>query len=471
MRGRAKIVAMAASLAVLAGAWFLAESMARDQVEEEKAAAEPEEIRLSIGTAEELRGLSWNHNGEAISLVRDGETAAWVNEIDEDCPIDQAAVEPLVKAAADVKAGVAISNVTDFEQYGLAEPAMTVTVTAADRTITYDIGGQTLNGECYVRVDGSDTVYTETGVLLSAFEVSMDQLLAMETAPEDMGEVTALSVKTDVAEYELRYTEESTGQWNSGAYNWFVTQGEDRFPLTADRARELYGIVTEITFTELVEWHGGGLAEYGLDAPQGRAAVTYTAENGAEKSFALEFGEYTGSHVYVRIEGSDRIYTVAGTVLDRLMYPDWKAMMPLDVFPADLTSVTGARILLGGHTYDVEIITEEEPPAEGDGGTAETVTCYVSNGWTLDFQAAEAWFEMLTALEAESTAVEVEGREELLNVTLLRDDETRPEVTLIIWSYDSGRCLCEVNGEAWYFVSRADAETLVLEGESLLLFE
>lgn len=474
MKTKAKLLAMAAALAVLGGAWVLAESMAGEQTAREAAAVRstPEHMDLSAGTAEDIRGMSWNFGGETISLVRDGESSVWVKQGDTDCPIDSEAVESLAAAAASVKARSSISHVMDYEQYGLAEPVLTLTVTTEDHAVTYDVGGRTLDGEYYIRVDGSDTVYTETGTLLPAFGVTLDELIAMETVPEDIGEVTGLSVATDVTAYELKYTKESSGQWSGGASKWFVTLGEETLPLEEKQAQMLCANVTEIEFLELVEWHGENPEAYGLDMPQGTATVTYTARDGGQRTFSLEFGDYTDGNVYVRMGGSPRVYTAVGSSLDGLMYPDWEAMAPLDIFPMDMTTVTGAEIRLGGHTYEVEIITgKTETPAENGEMHTEPVTCYVSNGWTLDTHDAQAWFGRLTDLKAESTAAEGEGREELLAVTLHRQDETMPEVTLTIWGYDSSRCLCAVDGEDWYFLSRTSAEALAAEAESFLIIE
>ena len=465
MKGRTKLLAAAGALVVLAGAWFLAESMAREQGAAVEAAVEPEPslIPLSPGAAEDIRGLQWSRNGETVSLVR-VETGVWEKSGDSDCPIDQRAAAALAEAAGNITARSAIEKVTDPGPYGLAEPALTLSVTTADKTVSYAIGGRTLSGEYYLRIEGDDLVYTETGALLPVFDVTLDGLMELESPPGDIGMVRSLSVSTDVGAYEMVFGEGETGQWNSGAYNWFVTRGEETFPLAAEQAQALYGSVTGVEFKALVEWHGENGEAYGLDEPQGTASVVYIDRDGAEKTFSLEFGDYTGGDVYVRMAGSDRVYTAGGEVLDRLMYPDWEAMTPPEVFPADMATVTGAEVRLGGHTYNVEIIAETKE-------SGEEVVCYVSNGWTLDTEAAGDWFAGLTSLEAESPAGEAVGREELIGVTLFREDETVPEVTLTLWSYDSGRCLCAVNGTDRYFLPRDDGEALVLKAESLFIIE
>lgn len=475
MKRGAKLLAMAVALAVLVGAWLLAESMAgrlADKTEPEAAAAEEETVlRLSAGNAEDIRSLSWDWEGGRVELLRKGESAAWIYAGDSACPIDQRAVEPLIAAAADVTAGMSITGVTDFAQYGLDKPVMTVTVGTEDHRVTYELGGRTIEGEYYLRVDGTDTVYTEKGTLLPAFEITLEELLALETGPEDVASVTALSVVTDVSAWEMVYARETADVWYGGAYNWFVTAGEETFPLEAANAGALYGHVTDITFLELVNWHGD-TADYGLDTPQGTASVDYVTKSGEEKTFALEFGDYTGSYVYVRVAGADEIYIAPGTALDGLMYPDWEAMTPMTVCPADLNLLAGVSVALGGHIYELEIHRESKETTDENGETVllETV-CYTANGWTLDDEAALAWLESLTTLEAESLADSETGREELLAVTLRWEDETYPEVAVVLESYDSARSLCTVSGEERYFVARTDGEALVLAAEALLIIE
>lgn len=474
MKKKAKILSLAVSLAVLAAAWLLAESMAGrvPQRQDEDAEIETVTIALSVGEAEDILGLNWTCGDEAVSLAWDEKTTAWVNADDRDCPVDQAMVTPLVEAVADIHALLSISHVTDFAQYGLEEPVATIMVETADHAVTYAIGHQTLTGEYYLRVDEGDTVYTETGTLMPAFRIGLEELLAIEAAPEDIASVTAMTVTTNAESYKLRWWEDMTDVWYGSAYQWYVNRGEETLPLTAESAAALYEMVTDIQYLQCVDWHRESFARYGLDEPQGIAAVTYIAGSGEEKSVALRFGDYDGGHVYVNPEGSEMVYLASGTVLDGLMRPDWEAMTPLMVCPVDGAALTGLLVELGGHTYDIEIHRETEETVDEEGNTVlEAMDYYVSNGWTLDEDASAAWLAELITLKAESLAPEEPGEEALLAVTFRLDSETWPEVSVAVYGYDSARCLCVVNGEHWYFLSRETAEGLIAGAESLLILE
>lgn len=473
MKRNRKVFAFVAALAVLIGAWLLAEDMAGRFERRDEPVETTEPIRLFAGQASDIRGLAWSYAGETVELVWDEDRDVWAKAGDRDCPIDQAAVRPLVEAAANVKALMAISRVLDFAQYGLETPILTLTVTTGERAVTYELGNQTLIGEYYLRMDGENTVYTETGVLVPAFQVLLEDILYVESAPEDIAAVTSLAVDTDVACFELVWQEEASDTWYGGVYNWFLrTEDGEPSPLETAQAETLYGLVTGVEFVRCVGWHEEDLALYGLEEPQGTVVLTYRTEAGDTETFELTFGDYKDGCVYVKTGNSPSVYLAMGTALDRLMYPDWESMVPRSVCPVDMAEVTAVEVTVGGHTYDIQRHTEilESVDANGDIVAEETVY-YVSNGWTLDASAAEQWFDSAAELSAVSVAPNAEGREKRLSIVFYRDSEMWPEVTMEIWSYDSRHSLCAVNGEEKYLIALEEGESLINEGERLLVIE
>ncbi len=473
MKRKGTPLVLGVALLVLAGAWLLAESTAgRLGPREEEAEVDTGAIVLSAAGAADVKTLSWSRGGESVSLTREEETGAWVYTRDPLCPLDRSAVEFLVAAVGDVTGLMSITGVTDFAQYGLEEPMLTLTVETTDHTVTYQVGDRTITGEYYLRVDGTDTVYTEDGSLQAAFDVSLAELVAMESPPEDIFRVEALTVTGAAENYELLRPEEDSPLWYGSAYEWYVLRKGETSPVAAEKAMALWGQVAEISFLECVDWHEEHFRSYGLDVPQAEATLRYTTEEGEEKTFVLRFGRYAEDLVYVNIAGSEQVYLVAGTVPDELMYPDWAAMTPLTVCPVDLSALRAVTVALGGHTYEMEIFSETTQEVDTEGNIRqETTEYYVANGWTLDRDGAASWLASLAGLTAESLGGESRGREELLSVTFHLENESWPEVTLSLWSYDSARCLCLVNGEEAYFILRTQGETLVTAAEQLLMPE
>lgn len=474
MRRKGTPVVLAVSLAVLAAAWLLAESTAGriGARPDERVSGGDETILLAAGQSEDIRGLAWAYGEERVSLAWDEVEERWIYAGDRSCPVDADRVESLVDAAAEVCGGMRITGVKEFSQYGLDVPELTVTVETEEGSVMYEVGNRTIEGEYYLRLDGTDTVYTGIGVFPEVFRVGLNDLLAVETAPEDIVTPQSLTVSGEGEKYTLFRKEDGAGLWYGSAYEWYVDRDGEISPVSAESARRLWEQVAEVSFLSCVDWDSENFARYGLNAPQAEAKAVYLTEEGEEKSFTLRFGDYAEEQAYANIEGSDRVNLVSGALADELMYPDWAAMTPLTVCPVEPDGLSAVTVELGGHVYELEIHREsrQEVDSRGNLVTEETV-CYVANGWTLETDAAAAWITGLAELTAESLAGEAQGREKLLTVTFLPEDETWPEVTLSLQSHDSMRCLCVVNGTEAYFISRTQGEALVAAAEKLLMPE
>ena len=224
MKRGAKLAALLAALAVLIGAWILAETMSgrREAALAEHAHEEP--IDLAVGPAEEINALSWNYFGDAVNLKLDGDT--WVNAEDAACPISAEAVKPLVDALASTAAVGVIDKVTDFDQYGLADPAIAVMAATADKVTTYYIGDSNASGTWYVRLDGDDKVYLEDGTLANCFQVGLDDVLALESVDVSAKDVTAMAVRSGAGDYALEKMADAADLWYTDAFPWYLSVGD-----------------------------------------------------------------------------------------------------------------------------------------------------------------------------------------------------------------------------------------------------
>lgn len=449
MKRGARLAVLFVALLVLVGAWYLAANFSdRQQAEQAAEAREGESIDISVGPADEVTALAWDYFGDAVSLALDDGT--WVNANDGTCPIDQDAVQPLVQTVAALSASDKVEDVTDFDQYGLADSAFTVVAATSDKVNTYSIGKQSSTGGYYVRMNGEDTVYVESGELAARFQIPLDDVLKLETVPDDISSVVDLAVETDAGVYELRYLDDASSVWYTAADPWFLVDGngEPIRPLDAERTETLYGLATGLEFTRCVDWNVTDLAGYGLAQPQGTVLVGYLSDGGSLESFTLEFGEYVDGDVYVRLGGSKMVYLVSGTVLDGLMYPDFDDMATLDPCALDWDKLKSMTLDIDGESY--EVIRTVAAPSEEDG---EPEDIYTLGERSLDTDTVTAWQKSMDALQAESRKDTAAGRGTELSMTFEQENELYPTVTVEFRGYDSANYLCVVNGEEYYLVT------------------
>lgn len=453
MKRGARLAVLLAALLVLVVAWYLAETMS-DREQQALAEDAEEHTDISLGPAEDLTALAWDYFGDAVSLSRrDG---AWVNANDADCPISQTAVEPLVQAVTEAQAETVIEHVTDFDQYGLADPAFTIIASTKEKVNTYDVGNPSPNGAYYVRLNGQDKVYVEGTMLAQTFQLSMDSLLEKETPPQDIAAVTGLAVDSGAGVYELRCLTDAEAVWYTDADSWFLMDGDSKpvRPLDTEQVAALYGLATDIQLTDCEDWNVQDLSAYGLDEPQGTVLVGYESEAGEQESFTLEFGAYDGADVYVRLGGSKMVYRVDGTVLDGLMYPDFAAMEPLRPCPLDWDRLEDMTLDLDGERYEVV------RSVANAGRDEEAEDIYTLGDRSLDPTQVAAWLRQVGEMTADSRTDVTDGRGELFSLTFAQDNEPYPEVTVRFMAYDSVHYLCAVNGEEYYLVSRTEADSV-----------
>lgn len=221
-----KIMLLLACLAVLLGIYML---IADKAAEAENDAEGGEAISMISVDSTDITELSWEYEGESYTLIKteadgeesvsedagagegtaafddaaegendgsaiagadtadsSGETASgdgtlWIWKNHEEITLDQSAVESLLAAICTVDATNKIEAVTDFAQYGLAEPDSTITFTmkTADdaegetlKTVSLLTGGYvSVTGEYYAMIAGEDTVYTVSGDYIYDFSI------------------------------------------------------------------------------------------------------------------------------------------------------------------------------------------------------------------------------------------------------------------------------------------------------------
>ena len=170
---RRTLMFLLALTALAAAALALLTCTARRQ----EAAGREEEagaIPLSAFAAKELTALTYTRAGQTVSLLYDG--GAWAVAGDPDYRLDATKCDAMAAALADLRAIRRLDGAAG-EDYGLAEPSLTVTVTAAGRTDTFTFGDTNpVTGDIYLQKAGDDAVYTAAPARADCFGYSLEEL-------------------------------------------------------------------------------------------------------------------------------------------------------------------------------------------------------------------------------------------------------------------------------------------------------
>ena len=202
------------------------------------------------------------------------------------------------------------------EDYGFAEPALTIEVTAAGETDTYTFGASnTMTGDLYVCKNNSDTIYTVSGTKAACFELTRAELFgAFNPAGLTASEIEAVSYTlADGETVTLKANSEPAAESGSNAY-------QTVWRLTEDTAADLDETKVDAILSALCTYVSAQAADadpaaYGFEAPLVTAEVT-TADGTINLTYAMGT-----DGCYLMVEGDSSVYTVDASVVSALLYP------------------------------------------------------------------------------------------------------------------------------------------------------
>lgn len=467
-RGK-KLMGLLLVLVVLAGAAFAAKRLNPENQETE----EETETGVSVFTldADSVTALSWTYGEESLTFEQsDG---GWVYGEDSGFPLDSTYIETMLAALSDVTASKTIEDPEDLAQYGLEEPACTVSVTAGETTQLV-IGDETeLGGSRYLSL-GDGNVYLVDTALLDSFSYGLYDLLEQEDIPS-MTEVRSLSVDTGSQALEIQYLEDS-GLAYSDEYVWFLEQEEGYLTLDTELTEALIANVTGLTWDECVNYQADedDLAAYGLGGDGTTVTVGYMeqtqVETGetdeddspvyetveSEESFVLELGSLDSEGCYARMGGSGMVYRIDASVAESLLYTTYIDLLPDEVLLMDWDTVTGMNITLDGETYSV---TKEEQEVTDEEGDTSITSVYLLDGAEIELSGV---LDSLTALASTGTAYAAAPEDEAeLRLVFYRNTETFSQVELAFYPYNSSSYLVTLDGASTVFTAREDVLSIV----------
>ncbi len=446
----------------------------------QKSVSQPETVTeesgtyaLTAHTAEELTGLQWtNGDGEeqeTLHFVKTGEEEQWQADGDETFPVEQDSVEKLAEALTALEADRKLENVENPGDYGLAEPAFSLTAAWSDGTETvYAMGDETPFGDGYYLSLSSEegTVYTVEDSLKSAFSGTLLSFAQKEELPA-VENVTRLTVGDTL---DMEGTAETAEGEEEASLRWIWKATGEK--LDGDEAEALIDEAKNLSWTELkaVNADEEALSGYGLTEEQAVAITLYDGEIAVWKLLTGAAADEGGR--YVRLPDSAMVYTAE---VDALLEADADSLYDSALTDLNAEDVSTISVKAGEQVWEfaaasAEEAEETEETVVADSAAGETTegeetssdeTSGESGEKTSDEENAEParWeqlFEKLSALQATGRVTETAGTAPVLEaqiVTVKGEKET-----FAFFLYDESSYLMPINETTGYlfFADKVD---------------
>ena len=295
-----------ALLLVLCGLlWLVTCSNAAEEAA--SSAAAEGSILLSSFAAGDAEQIRYTYQNETLTLNYD--SGSWTLADDPDYHLDASACNTMVTALASLNAKRQLAA-QPGEDYGLADPTVTVTVTAAGETNTFAFGSQNpVTGDLYVQKTGDDAIYTVSGNKAACFEQTKADLFgSFNPAGLTASALESVSIAADTGTLSLTAVSEPVeADSNSAAAS--STAYQTVWRLTDDPASEL----DESKLQSILSALGGYVSAqvtnadptaYGFDVP----LATVRAAS-ADGSVTLHYAE-NADGCWMMVDGDSSIYAV-----------------------------------------------------------------------------------------------------------------------------------------------------------------
>lgn len=425
-----------------------------------------------------VTSLAWTCGDTSLAFAR-GEEGGWSYPEDEAFPVDPEAMEALLSPFAPFSAAFVIEDVEDETQYGLDDPACSITIATDAQTWEIRLGDTSaVDGQRYVSF-GDGRVYLAAADPLEQYDITLRDCILNDEAPEM--EKAASIAFSGSEDWEAFYQEDNAAYTYCADDVYFTRRDGATLPLDTSRVEDYLSALSSLGLDNYVTYDAAqeDLAQYGLDEPELTVTVDYTTPEDESGTFTLHIsrdpeekaeaeakaagadGETDGETdeeetvtAYARVGDSAIVYSISAEEYNSLMAASYDDLRHRKLLTADFEDVQRVDVTLDGAT---ETFTAE---GKGDGRT------WTWDGEEVEFSALQIAIEDLTA---DSFTSETPSQRQEVALTVYLDHETFPQVEIALYRYDGSHCLAVVDGTPACLVSRADAVNLMETVRSIVL--
>ena len=428
------------------------------------------EIVLEV-SSDSVTSLSWEYEDTELAFHKGD---SWLYDEDEAFPVDEDKVTKLLSGFEAFGVSFVIENVEDYAQYGLDEPVCSISLVTEDGSYEILLGDySTMDSQRYVSI-GDGNVYLAAEDPFEDFEIELSDMIKQDETPV-FDSVTGITF-AGKENYSLTYEENSADAYCAEDV-YFIQKDGRNLPLDTSRVESYLSSISSLGLTDYVTYNATEeeLKSCGLDDPDLSITVDYTCEGDdtelisdtfvlhvsrdpAEKEEADDADESSSSTeeitAYARVGESKIVYRITGSEYESLMKAAFDDLRHKEVLTADFADVTQIDISLEGNDYTM---ASEE--------TDDERTWYYQ-GEEIDITALK---NAVTALEADSFTSETATGKEEIRFTVSLNNETYPQVEIVLYRYDGSYCLAEIDGEPVSLVVRSYVVDLIESVHAIVL--
>lgn len=416
-------------------------------------------------TEEELSALLTENTPEGAEPVSADSVGSGILQGNSAYPMNDTTVSSILSYCANMTASSLVeSGVEDLAKYGLADPAIRVTMAYRDGTTDTWLFGDKVptSSGYYMAREGDNTVYHIYSRPVDLFSNSRLELhtVSFSVPFTDTTEIQDFSITPAQGDaVEIRYLQE--GEQTVSISSLVMVQ-PFRYDVNSDRVTEIMEGILGMS----VESYAGErseLPECGLDEPR----YTVYATDGADKTFSYRVGAFCGTDkVYVQIDDTEAVYLADASALAFL--DNVKPGYVVDQFSnlVYIMRVDSIDITAGDDEYTMAI--EREPVLDADGketyssnGQLQTTDTYFFDGQEITEDDFKGLYQAIIGMQVSKLHEDYyyEG-DVALSVHYTLNTELG-EFTVDYMEYDSDYYAVRRNGVSMFLIKRNKVDSML----------
>ncbi|MCF0134154.1 MAG: DUF4340 domain-containing protein [Blautia sp.] len=262
-----------AALAALTGAYLGTRDLESDMEDAAEDTATPASLSQTVSD-EEMAEVTIRKDAEEMVFQKSGDS--WVYPENAGFPVDEQQIDSIFAKLADVIPERVLEEPGELEEYGLDNPALSITLKKTDETsFTYLFGDtNSSTGDAYLQVEGEDAIYTVDGDIPESMQFSLYDVAEMEELPTvDSGSITKLSVQKNGEDFVTFQKDEETGiVWK------MILEDGTESAVDSTQLNSLTATATGLSYASMADYPDDDLAKYGLEEPAAEIVLNYEEE-------------------------------------------------------------------------------------------------------------------------------------------------------------------------------------------------
>lgn len=350
------IVILTAVIAILTGLVILVVNIdPNSETDEPTATAAPTYTAYKVET-DDVDSIIINNADTHLTLTRT-EDKWTINDLDPE-QISESKVESLITNILVMKSSIEIDKSTaDLAEYGLDNPSTSVTVNRKDKStdIMYIGDLSPVTGEYFLTLDGSDKIYGIYAYKVDSIRQDIGYYRSFNRFSVDTKAVNEIILKRrEQADIHLKVKDVI----DETSYNVWTLTSPYKGTLSAIDQYVDDKILTPLSQLQISTLAPDGI-DYGFDNPNAEVTIVLAEynEDGSVASTSeqsLTIGKTENNMSYVRLDGSDNVYTVSSAELDFAFVDEFLVVSKLQGM-ADIAYTSRVTVEADGKTSVMEI--------------------------------------------------------------------------------------------------------------------